>query len=123
MLSIFLQAQSSGMSSIIMIALMFGGFYFLMIRPQQKKQKQEKQFQLELTPGTRVVTTSGIHGKIFSITSDGVVIETMAGKIKFEKAAISRELTQARFGNTDDKKANDKTTDKIIDKKEETEKA
>jgi len=101
MLTIFLQAQQGGGSSmlIIMIAMMVG-FYFLMIRPQMRKQKQEKKFQESLKPGTRVVLTSGLHGKVVSVADDGVVIETMSGKLKFEKAAISRDFTQARFGTS-----------------------
>jgi preprotein translocase subunit YajC len=118
MLTIFLQAAPAGGSSpmmLIMMGVMFVGFYFLMIRPQMKKQKQEKKFQEELKVGSRVVLTSGLHGRIAQIHDDGVVIETLSGKLKFEKAAISREFTATRFG--------DKTT-ATADKKEviETEK-
>ena len=95
-----LQAAPSGdngMTMMLMMALMFAGFYFLMIRPQMKKQKQEKNFQESLKVGQRVVTTSGMHGRIAQIQEDGLVIETLSGKLKFEKAAISREFTQTRF--------------------------
>ena len=111
MLTIFLQAAPAGGSSpmmLIMMGVMFVGFYFLMIRPQMKKQKQEKKFQEELKVGSRVVLTSGLHGRIAQIQEDGIVIETLSGKLKFEKAAISREFTAARFGDkataTSDKK-------------------
>lgn len=77
--------------------LIFVAFYFLMIRPQMTKQKKEKAFQESLKAGMRVVTTSGLHGRIFAIESDGIVIETLSGKLKFETAAISRELTLNRF--------------------------
>lgn len=105
MLTIFLQAAASGspqsmMPTLMMIGLMFVGFYFLMIRPQMRKQKQEKNFQEALKPGAKVVTTSGMHGKIVSIVEDGVILETLSGKLKFEKAAISREFTMARFPET-----------------------
>ena len=70
-----------------------------------KKAKQEKNFQESLKVGARVVTTSGMHGRIAQIQDDGVVIETLSGKLKFEKAAISREFTQQRFPDSaDDKK-------------------
>ncbi|CAD7809132.1 hypothetical protein CHRY9390_01947 [Chryseobacterium aquaeductus] len=110
MLNIFLQAAPAGGNSpmmLIMMGVMFVGFYFLMIRPQMKKQKQEKKFQDELKVGSRVVLTSGLHGRIAQIQEDGIVIETLSGKLKFEKAAISREFTAARFGDkgtTSDKK-------------------
>ena len=100
MISIFLQAASpegSMMPTMIMMGLMFVGFYFLMIRPQMKKAKQEKNFQSELKVGSRIVTTSGMHGRISQIMEDGVIIETLSGKLKFEKAAISRDFTQQRF--------------------------
>jgi len=103
MLTIFLQAaapQQSMMPTMIMIGLMVVGFYFLMIRPQMKKQKQEKNFQDSLKPGAKVITTSGMHGTIFSINDDGVVLETLSGKLKFEKAAISKDFTAARFPET-----------------------
>jgi len=98
MLTFFLQAQGGGSSMLIIMIAMMVGFYFLMIRPQMRKQKQEKQFQESLKPGTKVVLTSGLHGKVVSVADDGVVIETMSGKLKFEKSSISRDFTQARFG-------------------------
>lgn len=99
--SIFLQApQGGGLSMLLMFGGMFVIMYFFMIRPQQKKAKQEKQFQHELKRGDQVVTTAGIHGKINEIYDDALIIETGAGKMKFEKAAISRELTAARYNTT-----------------------
>ncbi|MGH1519704.1 preprotein translocase subunit YajC [Chryseobacterium sp. JK1] len=114
MLTLFLQAQPGGSSSMMLVIMgvMFVGFYFLMIRPQMKKQKQEKNFQENLKVGTRVVLTSGLHGRIAQVQDDGFVIETLSGKLKFEKAAVSREMTESRFGD----KA--KTADKSADKKE-----
>ncbi len=90
---------------------MFVGFYFLMIRPQMRKQKQEKNFQENLKVGTRVVLTSGLHGRIAQVQDDGFVIETLSGKLKFEKAAVSREMTESRFG--DKTKAADKKKQKL----------
>ena len=68
--------------------------YFLMIRPQQKKQKLEKEFEKELKVGDRIITKSGIHGKIAEMAEDTLVIETMAGKLKMERSAISLELSK-----------------------------
>lgn len=104
-MTIFLQAQGGNSMMLIMMGVMFVGAYFLMIRPQMKKQKQEKNFQDTLKVGQRVVTTSGLHGRVAQVQEDGVVIETLSGKLKFEKAAISREFTENRFGeNKEDKK-------------------
>ena len=70
--------------------------YFFMLRPQINKQKKEKAFQAEIKKGTKVVTSSGIHGKIVEInaTDNTITIETGAGKIKFERSAISMELSK-----------------------------
>jgi preprotein translocase subunit YajC len=73
---------------------MFVVIYFLMIRPQQKRQKQEKEFEKNLKVGDKIITKSGIHGKILELADDTVVIETMAGRLKMERSAISLELSQ-----------------------------
>lgn len=78
------------------IILMFVVVYFFMIRPQMKRAKQEKQFASELKKGDRIVTKSGMHGKIvdFSEKQNAVIIETGAGKITFDRSSISMEMSQ-----------------------------
>lgn len=73
---------------------MIAVFYFLLIMPQQKRAKKEKAFDAALKVGDKVITKAGIHGKISEISTDSLVIETMSGKIKMERSAISSELTQ-----------------------------
>lgn len=92
---IILQASTSGIGSMLPFLAMIVVIYFFMIRPQMTKQKKEKKFQAEIKKGTRVITSSGIHGKIVEIheNDNTITIETGAGKIKFERAAISLELT------------------------------
>ncbi len=75
--------------------LMFVVIYFFMIRPQQQKLKQEKAFEAGLKTGDKIITKSGIHGKIAELAETTVVIETMSGKLKMERTAISLELTAA----------------------------
>jgi preprotein translocase subunit YajC len=77
------------------LILMLVGFFFLMIYPQMRRQKKEKKFLSGLKVGTRIVTKSGLHGKIVEIKdgSDSCVIETMAGKIRYETSAISLEMS------------------------------
>lgn len=72
---------------------MIAVFYFLLIMPQQKRAKKEKAFDAALKVGDRVITKAGIHGKIAEISTDSLVIETMSGKIKMERSAVSSELT------------------------------
>jgi len=75
--------------------LMFVVIYFFMIRPQQKKIKQEKEFESGLKVGDKIITKSGFHGKIAELSEATVIIETMSGKLKLERSAISLELTAA----------------------------
>lgn len=80
-------------SLIIQLGLMALVFYFFMIRPQQKKIKTEKEFEKSLKLGDRVVTKSGIHGKIAELGETTIVLETMSGKLKMERSSISLELS------------------------------
>ncbi|HSD07759.1 preprotein translocase subunit YajC [Flavobacterium sp.] len=73
--------------------LMFVVIYFFMIRPQQKRAKNEKEFENGLKIGDKIITKSGIHGKIAELNEGTVIIETMAGKLKMERSSISLELT------------------------------
>ncbi|MDG5492987.1 preprotein translocase subunit YajC [Psychroserpens sp. SPM9] len=75
---------------------MFAVVYFFMIAPQMKRAKQEKAFAAGLKRGDKVVTKSGMHGKIVDLNDkdNSCVIETLAGKIKFERSAISMEISK-----------------------------
>lgn len=75
--------------------LMFVVIYFFMIRPQSKKQKQEKEFETNLKAGDRIITRSGLHAKVAEIQDTTLVVETMSGKLKIEKNAVSMELSAA----------------------------
>ena len=75
---------------------MFAVVYFFMIAPQMKRAKQEKKFGAELKRGDKVITKSGLHGKIAELNDkdSSCVIETMAGKLKFDRSAISMEMSK-----------------------------
>jgi preprotein translocase subunit YajC len=71
-------------------------FYFFMIRPQMKKAKDHKKFVEELKKGDKVITLSGIHGKIVDLNDTTFLIEVESGtKIRFEKSAVSLEASKA----------------------------
>ena len=71
-------------------------FYFFMIRPQMKKAKDHKKFVEELKKGDKVITTSGIHGKIVDLNEATFLIEVESGtKIRFEKSSVSLESSKA----------------------------
>lgn len=99
--TILLQAAAGGgfltqYTQPIMLGLIVLVFYFFMIRPQIKKQKDQKKYVDELKKGDKVVTTAGIHGKVAEIADVTVLLEVDNGvKIRFDKAAISLEATKA----------------------------
>jgi len=78
------------------LLLIFAVAYFFMIRPQIKRQKDEKRFTEALKKGDRIITKSGMYGKVVDINDKdfSCVIETMAGRIKFDRSAISMELSK-----------------------------
>lgn len=83
------------LSQMLPIVLLFAVMYFFLIRPGMQKQKKEKKYLAEIKAGTKVVTKSGMHGKILSLNDDGTcIIETGAGKVKFEVSALSMEMSQ-----------------------------
>jgi preprotein translocase subunit YajC len=77
------------------LLLFSGALFFLMILGPMRRQKKEKNFLNELKRGDRVITKSGMHGKIIEIVegSESCVLETMAGKIRYEVSAISHEMS------------------------------
>lgn len=101
MTNIILAAQStggSGMSMIIMMVALFAIMYFFMIRPQQKKQKEIRNFQNALSVGAKVVTGGGIYGTVKSIdlTTNVVEVEIARGVvIKVDKGYVFQDTASS----------------------------
>ncbi|MBL0741578.1 preprotein translocase subunit YajC [Chryseolinea lacunae] len=100
MYSIVLQAQAQPQGWFQPQLLVFAGiiivFYFFMIRPQQKKAKDQKKFIDEIKKGDYIVTIGGAHGYIAEIDSETFILEVeKGGRIKFNRSAISLEATKA----------------------------
>lgn len=79
-----------GMSSMLMLGLMVLVFYFFMIRPQMKKQKELKKFREGLAKGDQVVTVGGIHGRVLEVTDTTVLIESEKTKLRVDKSGVSQ---------------------------------
>lgn len=67
--------QGSLTSSLIMLALMFGVFYFFLIRPQQAQQKKRREMLDSLRKGNTVITIGGIYGQIVDVKDDSLVLQ------------------------------------------------
>jgi preprotein translocase subunit YajC len=86
--------NSNPITGFIPIILIVFVFYFFMIRPQVKKQKEQKNFRENLKKGDKVVTIGGLHGKIIEIEDKTILIEVANNvKLKFERSAVSMENT------------------------------
>lgn len=91
--------MGGGSSQIIMLLLILGVFYFFMIRPQMKKQKELKKFRENLTVGDKVVTIGGIHGKILEVNDTNVLLSCEGNaKIRIEKSALSNGSDGQQLG-------------------------
>lgn len=97
MYTLLLQAQTgSQWPSLLFMGLIVVVFYFFMIRPQQKKAKDQKTFISELKVGDKVVTIGGAHGRIAEMEDDTVVLEFERGaRIRYTKSAVSMENTKS----------------------------
>jgi len=82
--------QGGGFGTFVPLILMFAIFYFLLIRPQQKKAKAHKQLLTSLKKGDRVISSGGLHGVITGITDDAVTMEIAPKvRVKVSRASIS----------------------------------
>lgn len=78
------------LTSLLPLILIFAIFYFLLIRPQQKRQKQRNAMLADLKKGDKVVTIGGIHGTIHDITEERVTLKVSdTTKLVFERSAVN----------------------------------
>lgn len=80
---------------IVWMVVLFGIMYFLMIRPQRKKQKEEKKMRENLQVGDEIVTIGGIHGRVISLKEETMVIESLSdhSKMTFSRWALQTNNT------------------------------
>jgi preprotein translocase subunit YajC len=87
------------------MALVFVVMYFFMIRPQQKKQKDELKWRDTMKAGDKVVTIGGLHGTVVSEDGEKLVLSVDNGvRLTYNKTAISQESTNKAYGPKTDKK-------------------
>ena len=95
------------MSTILMLVVMLGIFYFMLIRPENKRKKEAEQMRNSLKTGDKITTIGAIMGTVVSIKDDKFVIETSADqvRIEFAKWALSTNETAAERAKEETKKA------------------
>ena len=95
------------MSTILMLVVMLGIFYFMLIRPENKRKKEAEQLRSSLKTGDMVTTIGGIVGKVVSIKDDKFVLETSADQVRIEfcKWAISTNDSAAAAAKEEKQKA------------------
>jgi len=90
--------------TILFLGAFLAVFWFFIIRPQTKAAKQAKEFQTSLDKGAKVVTSGGIHGKVIKVDDTSLLLEIDNNvKMRVEKSAISMEMTQVAYKETDKK--------------------
>ena len=75
-----------GLQTIIMLVVMVGIFYFMLIRPENKRKKEAEQMRSSVKTGDKIVTIGGITGKVVDVKEDKFVIETGADQVRIEFA-------------------------------------
>ena len=99
---------SAGMSSsIIMLVAMLAIFYFMLIRPENKRKKEAEQMRNSVKTGDKIVTIGGIVGTVVDVKENNIVIETSADQVRIELAkwALSTNETAAEAAKAEAKKA------------------
>jgi preprotein translocase subunit YajC len=83
---------SSGASSLIFLAVMFAIFYFLFIRPQRKRARQQQELQSEIAVGDEIQTIGGIRGRVVSADGETLVIDLESGRMRIARRAVSGRI-------------------------------
>ena len=98
---------SSTITMLVTLALMIGVFYFLMIRPENKKKKEAENMRSSLKTGDKITTIGGIVGTVVDVKDEKFVIETSAERVRieFNKWALSTNETAAERAKEEAKKA------------------
>ena len=104
----FLNAPAGGMgSSIVMLVVMIAVFYFMLIRPENKRKKEAEQMRSSVKKGDKITTIGGIVGTVVDVKENNIVIETSADQVRIELAkwALSTNETAAEAAKVEAQKA------------------
>ena len=97
--------QAGGIAGFLPIIILFAIFYFLLIRPQQKKAKEHREMIANLKKGNRIVTSGGIYGTIQSLDDTTISLEIAEKvKIKVSRGNVAGVITEGQAAKKDDQK-------------------
>lgn len=115
--------KNSGITSIIMMVGLVGVMYFLMIRPQKKRQKEEQEMRSSLEIGDEIITIGGIVGRVVKIREEDIVIETGADrtKMRLQRWAVNTNVTKTEQNRKEVEAAREAAKDKKKSKKDKDE--
>ncbi|HEY3929733.1 MAG TPA: preprotein translocase subunit YajC [Candidatus Koribacter sp.] len=96
--ALYLQAVGGASSGLIFMVAIFAIFYFLLIMPQQRRQKKWQKMLGELKAGDKIITTGGLRGVIFSVKDDALIIRVAPDNLKLEvtRQAIASVITEEK---------------------------
>ena len=94
-------------STMVMLVVMLAVFYFMLIRPENKRKKEAEQMRSEVRKGDKITTIGGIVGTVVDVKENNIVIETSADQVRMELAkwALSSNETAAEAKKAEAKKA------------------
>ncbi len=90
------EGEGSPFTMLVPMALIFMIFYFLLIRPQQKRQKQQEDLLKSIEKGDQVVTSGGLHGKVTGVTDDTLTIEIAVLKGERVRVKVARAKIESK---------------------------
>jgi preprotein translocase subunit YajC len=89
LLTVLLDGSASSYQGLVMMAAIIAIFYFLIIRPQQKRQKNVQKAREALKSGDKIITAGGIHGKIKEVNDTHMLVEIAEGvRVRVEKTSV-----------------------------------
>ena len=95
------QSSGGGISMIVMMVVLFGLMYFMMIRPQMKRQKEHRALVASLSKGDEVVTNGGIAGRVEEVGETFITVEIATNvKVKVQKGSVSQVLPKGSLKST-----------------------
>lgn len=108
--------QGNPIGTFLPLILLVVVFYFLLIRPQRKRQQEQLRMQASLTPGTRVMTTTGLYGTVVAVEDDEMVLEVAPGvETRWLKAAVGRVVVPGDEPVDDEPATDDAESDRSTD--------